>query len=160
MIDDVDNEAFKKAVIKRDVRREQDISGHLLGTKEAEDKANGKNSGDPTAWWNQKDKSSKNLSPRDKILAEDFQVLQAYNYLKAWKVMRNFGIPEASASGPNAAAQPAQTSPAKSAAEQPTAVKPSKNEVLKMKKQAPKKLLVPPGKGVKPAATPAATPAP
>lgn len=160
VIDDVDNEAFKKAVIKRDVRREQDISGHLLGTKEAEDKANGKNSGDPTAWWNQKDKSSKNLSPRDRILAEDFQVLQAYNYLKAWKVMRNFGIPEASASGPNAAAQPAQTSPAKSAAEQPTAVKPSKNEVLKMKKQAPKKLLVPPGKGVKPAATPAATPAP
>ncbi len=143
VIDDVDNEAFKKAVIKRDVRREQDISGHLLGTKETEAKL----SGDPSAWWNQKDKSSKKLSSRDKILAEDFQVLQAYNYLKAWKVMRNFGLPETGALSPNAAAQPAQTSPAKSAAEQPTAVKPSKNEVLKMKKDAPKKLLVPPGKG-------------
>ncbi len=146
VIDDVDNEAFKKAVIKRDVRREQDISGHLLGTKETEDKA--KSEGDPSAWWNQKDKSNKKLSPRDKILAEDFQVLQAYNYLKAWKVMRNFGLADSSAaSAPNAAAQPAQTSPAKSGAEQPTAVKPSKNEVLKMKKDAPKKILVPPGKG-------------
>lgn len=155
VIDEVDNEAFKKAVIKREVRREQDISGHLLGTKEAEEKARLENSGDPSAWWNSKDKNAgKKLSPREKILAEDFQVLQAYNYLKAWKVMRNFGLPEASAStpAPNPAAAPAQTSPAKSQMEQPTAVKP--------KKPAPKRMLVPPGKPALPKATPAASPSP
>lgn len=167
VVDEVDNEAFKKAIVKKDVKREQDMSGHLLGTKEAEDKAKAEEngSGDPSAWWNQKEKSQKKLSPREKLLTEDFQVLQAYNYLKAWKVMRNFGLSEAKAStpqvSPNAAAQPAQTSPSKSADEQPKAVKKTKEEVLKPKKDAPKKILVPPGKGA-PAqkATPAASATP
>lgn len=152
VIDDVDSEAFKKAIVKKEVRREQDMTGHLLGTKEAAEKAKAQASGaDPSAWWNQKEKSKKNLSPREKILSDDFQVMQAYNYLKAWKVMRNFGLPgQASASSAlpsasNAAAEPAQTSPEKSPNEQPKAVKktPKKKRVI----------MVPPGKG-KPAASP------
>jgi carboxyl-terminal processing protease len=103
VIEEVDSEAYKKAIIKREVRKESDMSGHLLGTKEQEkvkEASKESNAGGPTmlrvpeeesvnSWW-KKDTSKQKLSTKEKLLSEDFQVLQAYNYLKAWKVMANF----------------------------------------------------------------------
>jgi carboxyl-terminal processing protease len=128
MIEDVDTEAYKKAVIKREVRREQDIARHLLGEKEkaakevseksVESKAQGKE--DVSFWWLADNSKNKNkLGPREKLLTEDFQVMQAFNYLRAWKVMEKFGVEvgvpaaaeakntETSGSGTNAAPAPA-----------------------------------------------------
>jgi carboxyl-terminal processing protease len=103
VIEEVDSEAYKKAIIKREVRKESDMSGHLLGTKEqarAKEASKESNAGGPTmlrvpeeesvnSWW-KKDATKQKLSTKEKLLSEDFQVLQAYNYLKAWKVMANF----------------------------------------------------------------------
>ena len=75
-VDEVDNEAFKKAIIKRKVKREADIDGHLLS-----DTKNKNQSEKNSFWWKKsKKKTTKNL-------LDDFQILQAYNYLKAYKVM-------------------------------------------------------------------------
>ena len=107
VIDDVDSEAFKKAVIRKDSRREQDIGGHLLGDKEKKAKEASKETAPSSAvsvWWKEKaeDKGAK-LTGRDKLLHDDFQVAQAFNYLKAWSVMEKLNqvpIPAAaSASG-------------------------------------------------------------
>jgi carboxyl-terminal processing protease len=93
VVEDVDPEQFKKAIIRREIRREQDLGGHLLGDKEKESKEGKKSdSSDAMSFWYKQDATKKtNLSPRDKLLHEDFQVLQAYNYIKAWKVMEKFG---------------------------------------------------------------------
>lgn len=95
-IDDVDIDAFKKAIIRRDARREQDMAGHLLGDREMKAKEQAKEDGKEgqssvSFWWMQdnKDKKTK-LTPKEKLLTEDFQVLQAYNYLKAWKTMESY----------------------------------------------------------------------
>jgi carboxyl-terminal processing protease len=125
-IEDVDTDAFKKAVIKREVRREQDIAGHLLGEKEQREKA-GKNEKaieEVSFWWKSDASKNKNkLSPRDKLLTEDFQVLQAFNYLRAWKVMEKFGV-EAGAPPTAEAQAPSPAVPA--AAEQKTPPAPPK----------------------------------
>ena len=82
-IDEVDGEAFKKAIINRKVKREADIDGHLLSEKE---KQTEKPKSGIFNWW---DKSNKKASNNSKeALMSDFQVLQAYNYLKAYKVMK------------------------------------------------------------------------
>lgn len=93
VVEDVDPEQFKKAIIRREVRREQDLGGHLLSDKEKESKEGKKSdSSDSMSFWYKQDATKKtNMSPRDKLLHEDFQVLQAYNYIKAWKVMEKFG---------------------------------------------------------------------
>ncbi|HVK60222.1 MAG TPA: S41 family peptidase [Bdellovibrionales bacterium] len=95
LVENVDPEAYKKAVIKREVRREQDISGHLLGDKEkaaAPKPKEGKKSEDPMNFWWVKTPTDKNVkqTPREKLLNDDYQVQQAYNYLRAWKVMERF----------------------------------------------------------------------
>lgn len=82
-IEEVDGEAFNKAIISRDVKREVDIQGHLLGANEQKQKKRSKSS----SWWS-KFGGSKKKNNKDKLLAEDYQVLQAYNYLKAWKVFK------------------------------------------------------------------------
>lgn len=133
MIEDVDPEAYKKAVIKKEIRREQDISRHLLGTKEQEAaKSKGKESDEPVSyWWKQdgtekdKDKKAK-LPPREKLLTEDFQVQQAYNYLKAWKVMEKFGT-EVAVPAPVSASAPAPSpAPTKEAAQPAPSASPKK----------------------------------
>lgn len=93
IVEDVDPEQFKKAIIRRDVRREQDLGRHLLGDNEKKKKEESKtsSSSDSMVWFKQDSTKKTNLSPREKLLQEDFQVGQAYNYLKAWKVMENFG---------------------------------------------------------------------
>ena len=40
-------------------------------------------------WWLNSDKKDEELSAKDKLLKEDFQVIQALNYLKAYKVMKS-----------------------------------------------------------------------
>lgn len=99
VVEDVDPEQFKKAIIRREVRREQDLGGHLLGDKEKESKEGKKSDpSDSMSFWYKQDATKKtNMSPRDKLLHEDFQVLQAYNYIKAWKVMEKFGGTSAAA---------------------------------------------------------------
>jgi carboxyl-terminal processing protease len=108
-VEDVDLEAFGKAIVKNKGSREKDISGHLLGdrekaevdkklnkesvkeNKELKSSKNSKNkdASSLTAWW--KDIGSKkdeSKTPKEKLLSTDYQVYQAYNYIKAWKIMK------------------------------------------------------------------------
>lgn len=95
-IEDVDAAAFGKAVVKNKGSREKDIQGHLLGEKEkaasketSSDKAvNEKDKTDLASGWWKVENSGKELSPKDKLLSSDYQVFQAYNYVKAWKIMK------------------------------------------------------------------------
>jgi carboxyl-terminal processing protease len=144
MIEEVDAEAYRKAVIKRDIRREQDIAGHLIGDKEKKElEAKRQQSrgaeDDLGLWYKQPDSAKKaKLTPKEKLLNDDFQVLQAYNYLRAWSVMSQFGLdrgalpaPPLSPGKPSAAvpaAAPSLGEPPPAAAVTPTpvpAVKPS-----------------------------------
>lgn len=85
-VDEVDPEAFRKAIIKKEARREADIEGHLIGENEKD----GKSLQDKNAeWWKYMDKDESKRSSKEKLLASDYQAFQAYNYLKAWKVMNN-----------------------------------------------------------------------
>ena len=90
-IDEVDPDRFKKAIIKRSVRRESDMKGHLAEEKKtvksakkiSKNKASKPNLLD---WWKGK---GKNKSPKAaKNILEDYQVSQALKYLKAYKVMK------------------------------------------------------------------------
>ena len=85
-LENVDIEAFGKAVIKTENSREKDIQGHLKGDREDEEI---KDNSNLTAWWNDVagPKSNAKASPKDKIIRTDYQVYQAYNYLKAWNLM-------------------------------------------------------------------------
>jgi carboxyl-terminal processing protease len=91
-VEDVDPEAFSKAIVKQQTTREGDISGHLKGDKEkAAEKLDVKKNADEgaLAWW--KDVGSKKdekLSPREKLLKSDYQAYQAFSYLKAWNTMK------------------------------------------------------------------------
>lgn len=85
LIDNVDPEAFDKAIIKTNAKREKDIKGHLLG--DAEKKQKNANEKSDMLWFKEiAKKKAKDLSPKEKILKNDFQVMQAYKYLKAWKI--------------------------------------------------------------------------
>lgn len=83
-IDEVDSEAFKKAIINRKVKREADIDGHLVAENKKAKKD--KKSGSLFNWWEKSNKKGKKDSKE--TLLNDFQVLQAFNYLKAYKVMK------------------------------------------------------------------------
>lgn len=88
-IQNIDFQAFNKAVVSSDSFREKDMEGHLTNEKE-QVAAVGKgdsSAASMNAWWNDvSKKSEETLSPRDKLLKSDFQVFQAFNYLKTWKV--------------------------------------------------------------------------
>ncbi len=96
VVENIDREALNKATIKTDITREKDIAGHLLSEKERENEKKGKPRSDKgkvnqsmvDAWWKESaNKEKDNLSPKDKLINSDFQVFQAFNYIKAWKVM-------------------------------------------------------------------------
>lgn len=93
LVEDVDPEQFKKAIIRRDVRREQDLGRHLLGENEKKTQEENKtlDSNGSMMWFKQETSKKANLTQKEKLLQEDFQVAQAVNYLKAWKVMEKFG---------------------------------------------------------------------
>lgn len=94
VVEEIDAEQFKKAIVKRDIRREQDLGGHLLGDKEKEKQKNDAGDAANTFWFKQDATKKAKLSPKEKILQEDFQALQAYNYLRAWKAIEKFGSTE------------------------------------------------------------------
>jgi carboxyl-terminal processing protease len=83
-IENVNPEAFEKAIVSRTVKREVDIKGHLENGKNK--KKNNLEVGGLLWYKHIRAKKKKDLSPRDKLLSTDFQALQAYNYLKAWMV--------------------------------------------------------------------------
>lgn len=85
IVDEVDGEVFEKAIIKRKVKREADIDGHLLSEKESAAQKN-KQTG-LFNWWDKSNKKGAEISKEEEVL-KDFQVLQAFNYLKAYKVMK------------------------------------------------------------------------
>lgn len=90
-IQNIDFQAFNKAVVSSDSLREKDMDGHLVNEKE-KDAANADAPTSVTAWWNDVNKKSEEtLSPKDKLLKSDFQVFQAFNYLKTWKVFNKKG---------------------------------------------------------------------
>ena len=91
-IEDVETETFSKSLVKQKGTREKDIQGHLKGEKE-KNNASGddekENSNSPLAWWNNVASSKEdNLSPKQKLFKTDYQVYQAFNYLKTWKVLK------------------------------------------------------------------------
>lgn len=91
-IEDVDTDAFSKAIVKSVTTREGDIAGHLKGDREkAAEKLDVKQGAEEgaLAWW--KDVGSKKeekLSPRDKLFKTDYQAYQAFSYLKAWDTLK------------------------------------------------------------------------
>lgn len=91
-VENVDIEGFKKAIIKSDALREKDMEGHLLNEKEKMSKIKNQ-SIDVSNWWRDLgQKKDNDLSARDKVLKTDYQAFQAFNYLKAWKVMKNLNL--------------------------------------------------------------------
>lgn len=91
-IEEVDPEAFSKAVVKSTTTREGDIAGHLKGDREKAleklDTKQGTEEG-ALAWW--KDVGSKkdaNLTPQEKLFKADYQAYQAFSYLKAWNTLK------------------------------------------------------------------------
>jgi carboxyl-terminal processing protease len=95
-IEDVDPEAFAKSVLKSKITREKDIAGHLRGDREKDiDKAQktlditSKETNNALAWWKDVgNKKDANLSPREKLFKNDYQVYQSFSYLKAWKTLK------------------------------------------------------------------------
>jgi carboxyl-terminal processing protease len=78
IVDDIDPEAYEKAVLKKNVKRESDITHHLKGKVErAALKA----------------PEIGTLNGRDELLTKDFQIGQAFNYLKASRVFRKAEAP-------------------------------------------------------------------
>ena len=88
-IDDVDPEAFAKAIVKNRGAREKDIQGHLKGDREKKiDKKKTTEDG-ALAWWKDMgNKKDENLTPREKLFKSDYQAYQAYSYLRAWKTLQ------------------------------------------------------------------------
>lgn len=110
-LEDLTSDVLDSARAKRDIHREKDMQGHLIGDDEGEDSAgpaavNKDNSTTKTAnkkdaagkakkepkkiqyWWTEPDiKHDKEMTAKDKMLKDDFQAQQAYNYLKAWYVI-------------------------------------------------------------------------
>ena len=96
-LEEVDAEGFAKAVVKTKGPREKDIQGHLKGDREKAAASGGKDvetnnnkqEAGALAWW--KDLGSKkgdNLSTKEKLFKSDYQVYQAFSYLKTWKTLK------------------------------------------------------------------------
>ncbi|MFN8846448.1 MAG: S41 family peptidase [Bdellovibrionales bacterium] len=94
-IEEIDTEAFSKAIVKNKGTREKDIQNHLKGEREKEEEANQKNKGlaikpdNAQEWWKDYGSHEKNLTAKQKLFQADYQAYQAYNYLKAWKTLRS-----------------------------------------------------------------------
>ncbi|MGE0762849.1 MAG: S41 family peptidase [Bdellovibrionales bacterium] len=127
LVDDLNPEEIDKATEKRRVRREQDIQGHLLSEEEeAREKSKEpgpKEGANPLQFWwtgTGEEAKKKDPSPKEKLLRDDFQVSQAYNYLKAWRVMGQYKSTENLEIKPDAA-EPATPSAPKPSEELPKA---------------------------------------
>ncbi len=94
-IEDIDAETFAKAIIKQKGSREKDIAGHLRGDREEQDDGAGgeedkkQDSKSAISWWNDvASTKGESATPKLKMLKTDFQVYQAFNYLKTWKTLK------------------------------------------------------------------------
>lgn len=129
-LEDFSPEVLDQARVKHDgVRREKDMRGHLVGESEEETDeesgpaaaaskdSKGKPSKTPKTeakkiqyWWTETDaKPEKELSAKDRMLKDDFQVQQAYNYLKAWVVIEDQKSAAAEAALPKSEPTPSET---------------------------------------------------
>lgn len=89
-VDEVDTEAFSKAIVKSKSTREKDIAGHLMSEKEKKAKIQSAKEANITAWWKETNlKKDEKMSVKESMLSSDYQLYQAYNYIKAWKLMKN-----------------------------------------------------------------------
>jgi len=86
-VPEVDSDLFQKAISGKPARREQDIKGHLLSEKE---KGKAKPAADHSSkyWFLEADKEDKKLSEKDQLLKKDYQLLEAYNYVRSWDAFR------------------------------------------------------------------------
>lgn len=89
-VEDLNTDVLKQASDTKRIRREKDIQGHLLSEAEEEEKSKGLTNPVQFWWTGEGEKDPKKMSPRERLLSEDFQVSQAYNYLKAWRVMTQY----------------------------------------------------------------------
>ena len=88
-IEDVDLEAFTKAIVKNKATREKDIQGHLKSDREKKGEKKKTPDDGAMAWWKDMgNKKDENLSAREKLFKSDYQAYQAYSYLKAWKTLQ------------------------------------------------------------------------
>lgn len=88
-VEEVDAAAYEKAIIQKSVKREQDIKGHLTGEKEEQKKKEIESKPtDSKLWYLSTGKDEKKLTPKETLLRKDFQVLQAFNYLKSWELFK------------------------------------------------------------------------
>lgn len=81
VVDDIDPEAYEKALVKKNIKREADMSKHLKGKAERNASLKAPQVG--------------TLNGRDELLKKDFQINQAFNYLKASRVFRKAEAPQA-----------------------------------------------------------------
>ncbi len=86
-LENIDKKTLKTMRKKKKIRREKDIKGHLLSDNEKKALKDTKKNM-MSFWWSENNKKSKNMTPKDKLLSEDFQIFQAFNYLKAWQVIK------------------------------------------------------------------------
>jgi carboxyl-terminal processing protease len=95
-IEDVDPETYAKAVLKTKATREKDIAGHLRGDREKDSETAQKKldvkaaeTNSALVWWKDVgNKKDANLSLKEKLFKNDYQVYQAFSYLKAWKTLK------------------------------------------------------------------------
>ncbi len=84
IVPDLNTKVLRKAISKIPVEREADMEGHLLN----QDKTH------PFIlmhlFWDENNSQKMNHSPLAKMLRNDFQLLQAYNYLRSWHVIKSF----------------------------------------------------------------------
>lgn len=109
VVDNINADVLEKAILHTQIKREKDMSGHLEADseifedddssadkdakdkKQQADKAKSKNGSNfMQMWWGGDENKGKDITAKNKLLKEDFQILQAYNYLRAWRVMTNF----------------------------------------------------------------------
>ncbi len=95
-LDNIDPVAYEKAIIKASTQREKDIAGHLLSDTEKKATKPQKKEETSTFWWVSSSDTEK-LSAAKELLKKDFQILQAYNYLRAWKMMEDYNNRDQSA---------------------------------------------------------------
>jgi carboxyl-terminal processing protease len=84
-VDEVDAATLEKAIANKNVKRESDIEGHLLS--EAEKAKLKRKEQMKSSWW--KSFNAKEKNDKKSLITNDYQVMQAYNYIKAYKVFKS-----------------------------------------------------------------------
>lgn len=95
-VEEMDSETFAKGVAKGRPTREKDIAGHLRGDREKDsEKAektldlSAKDNDNAVAWWKDVgNKKDANLTNREKLFKNDYQLYESFSYLKAWKTLK------------------------------------------------------------------------